>query len=115
MRHAKRESAGKITRAAAILLFLIAVMLVILAVPAGRSLLRTMRRIGCQDAMATANRVLREQYLLIGEEDLKAETAQEIITHAMLGWDDLCPDGGKPFLAEPECRKSFCQPYRGRP
>lgn len=107
--HEKFSSrAGKLPRAAAILLALVFIMIAVVSVPVIKHLRDHSREIGCMTALDTADKELRTAYLTSGC-SLTYDQAKEAVTRAMNGWDDLCPAGGTVHLVYEEGEE---MPYR---
>lgn len=93
----KLRSSSGLNRTVGILLILVAVMLVIVAIPAYHYYRALSAEIGCMSAMDTAKRQLTTEFLLrLGKMD--AKEGKEVVTTAMLGYDDICPGGGNVYL-----------------
>ena len=97
---------GAVNRLTAVILILILIMLAIIAEPAFRYFKNRVREYGCGSALATAREQISYDYLYKGG-GVSAEETKEVVTYAMLGWDDLCPAGGTCYIvpntvAEPE-------------
>lgn len=99
---------GKASHAVAILLALVFVMLAVVSVPLIRHLRDHSREIGCMAALDTADKELRNAYLVSGC-SLTYAQAKETVTRVMNGWDDLCPGGGTVHLVYDESAE---MPYR---
>ncbi|MBP5156033.1 MAG: hypothetical protein J6252_05565 [Clostridia bacterium] len=99
---------GKTSRAVAILLALVFVMLAVVSVPLIRHLRDHSREIGCMAALDTADKELRNAYLSSGC-TLTYAQAKETVTRVMNGWDDLCPGDGTVHLVYDESAE---MPYR---
>ncbi len=93
------NNTGRISRLATILIAIIACLVILLAFPFAKRAVARANKIGCEDALASANRILKEDYLQSGF-NTSAEQAQAAAQKAMLGWDDMCPAGGEIYLAE---------------
>ncbi|MBQ7161612.1 MAG: hypothetical protein IJR90_07885, partial [Clostridia bacterium] len=85
------------------LLVVIAVVLaaVVILIPTLKYYRDQSRRINCAAALDSAYRQYVDGYLYKGG-PLTYDEAKEVITTAMLGWDDLCPGGGKVYLVKDE-------------
>lgn len=90
-----------------ILLVLIIVLSVIIIIPSVRSCNADGESVACAAALDSARRRLAEN-VIEGNYDQNAQEAQEVVTRAMLGWDDLCPGGGKVYLVS---TKGGAMPY----
>lgn len=94
-----------ITRAACILLVLIVILLVLIFIPSWKYYQNRAAELGCGSSLNTANHQLSIEYL--SGKKMTPETAKEIVTIAMDGWDDLCPGGGTPYLVEEESEVGY--------
>jgi len=99
MMRRKLHSLKGFARLHLILLILVAVMLVVVAIPIVRHYVMIGDEIGCLAGLDTAQRRLAVDYLS-GNYDQTAEEAKAVITHAMNGWDDLCPGGGSVYIVD---------------
>ena len=86
---------------AVVLLIIAAVILAIIVVliPTVRYYRDQSQKIGCATALDSAYRQYINAYLASGK-GLTAEDAKEVISFAMLGWDDLCPGGGNIYIVK---------------
>lgn len=92
-----RASRGGVTRAAAILLALIAVMLVIIAMPSFRVFEYRSEKMACEQAMKSARDGLIIEYL----SNWKAGTVEEAMVtldQVMPARPNICPSGGTVYL-----------------
>lgn len=104
MRHTlgkKLNTTRGISRLMAILLVLVIVMCVVVSIPTARYYWREYRAGACAAGLDTARRRLAEQFMY-GSYSQSAREAKEAVAYAMVGWDDLCPSGGKVYLVETE-------------
>lgn len=104
-RYQKLHSRSGITRAAYILMILIILMLILISIPAWKYYQNRAAQLGCGSSLNTANHQLSIEYL--AGRKITPETAKEIVTVAMDGWDDLCPGGGTPYLVEDESEVGY--------
>lgn len=88
-----------LSRAAGILIIIIAVLLVAVGIPVYIHLQSVYREMDCMAAMKSANDQLRIAWITSGE-GLDPDEAKQAVAKAMDGWDDLCPGGGTPHLAK---------------
>ena len=88
---------GKISRAVGIMLLLIAVMLVVISVPAWRAYKYHADEIGCAASLKTARDSLVIEVLSEGE-DLTVSSSRKTLVRTMPGQDNLCPAGGTVYL-----------------
>lgn len=95
---AKLHSGRGMTRAAALLLVLVAVMLCVVSVPVYRAYKYHADYLACLAALDSAQRRVAVDF--VAGDDGDAEDAKQTITAAMLGWDDLCPAGGNCYIVE---------------
>jgi len=93
------KSRRGITRFTVILLVLVAIMLIVAAVPIWLHLRENAERMGCLTALDSARRQLAVDYLMVNGTPT-AKDAQDVVTYAMNGWDDLCPGGGTVYVVE---------------
>ncbi len=101
-RPVKGRNAG-ISRMALIMVILVIVMAVVIAVPKIRAFNAGGEEVACAVGLDSARRRLAEDVIVNqGKED--ARQAQEVVTVAMNGWDDLCPGGGKVYLVRTQDR-----------
>ena len=104
-RYQKLHSRSGITRAACILMILIILMLILISIPAWKYYQNRAAQLGCGSSLNSANHQLSIEYL--AGRKITPETAKEIVTVAMDGWDDLCPGGGTPYLVEDESKVGY--------
>ena len=97
--HKKLMSRSGLSLLFVILLVLILILIVLVSIPTVRYYYEQSQRIGCKDALAAANRMLKDDYMFKGFE-MNAQEARESAENAMLGWEDMCPAGGSVYLAE---------------
>lgn len=95
----KLRSVRGVSRLAAILAGLILVLVVLISIPTIKYYYDESQRVGCRDALSSANRIIKEEYMLDGFQN-SAEAARDAAEKAMLGWTDMCPAGGSVYLAE---------------
>ena len=100
----KLKSTRGISRLMALLLALVVVMCVVISVPTVRYYWARYRSAACAAGLDTARRRLAEQFLSDGGQS--AGEARDAVAYAMVGWDDLCPSGGKVYLVETESGES---------
>ena len=96
--HSRR---GGLTRAAAILLVLIAIMLVVVAIPAWRAYKYRADRLGCMAALKTVRDSLLIEYLGNFEE-MSTDDARETLLVTMPGREEYCPAHGNVYLIPDE-------------
>ena len=101
MRSGVSDVRGGITRAAVILLILIAVMLVVIAIPGWRAYKRHADEIGCMASLKTARDSLAIEVIMEGEA-LTSRTSRETLARTMPGRDQLCPAGGTVYFIPQE-------------
>ena len=94
-----------IPRAACILLVLIVILLILIFIPSWKYYQNRAAELGCGSSLNTANHQISIEYL--SGKKMTPETAKEIVTIAMDGWDDLCPGGGTPYLVEEESEVGY--------
>ena len=99
-------SAG-ISRLTGIMLILVIVLSILVTVPVVRSCNADGEAAACAAGLDTARRRLAQD-ILEGNSEQDAREAQEVVTIAMNGWDDLCPGGGKVYLVR---TKSGAMPF----
>ena len=104
-RYQKLHSRSGITRAAYLLIILIILMLILISIPAWKYYQNRAAELGCGSSLNSANHQLSIEYL--AGRKITPETAKEIVTVAMDGWDDLCPGGGTPYLVEEESEVGY--------
>lgn len=92
---------GGINRLTGILLFLIAVMLVVISIPAWKRFEYRAEKTGCQQAMKTAKDGLIIEYLSRYEEDT-VEEARELLNLVMPERPNICPTRGTVYLIKGE-------------
>ena len=88
-----------LSRLTAILLVLVGIMLIVVAIPIWRNLHEKSAKLGCVTALDSARRQLAVDYLMVNGTPT-AKDAKDLVTYAMNGWDDLCPDGGTVYVVE---------------
>lgn len=88
---------GGVNRVTAILLALIAVMLVVIAIPAWRVFKYRSQKTGCEQGMKTARDGLIIEYLGRFKEGT-VEEAMVTLDEVMPGREDICPAGGTVYL-----------------
>ena len=88
---------GGVTRAAAILLVLIGVMLVVIAIPVWKAYQFRAQRLACEQAMKSARDGLIIEYLSRFEEG-SVEEAMRVLDEVMPERANLCPAGGTIYL-----------------
>ena len=91
-----RENRG-VSLLVAILLILVIVMAVLSIFPTFAPYEKKGEEAACAAGLDTARRRLAEDYLS-GNTDQNELEAMRVVTYAMNGWDDLCPNGGKVYL-----------------
>ncbi|MBR6220900.1 MAG: hypothetical protein IKQ80_10070 [Clostridia bacterium] len=91
------ERKGGINRLIALLLALIAMMLVIIAVPAWQKFRYRSEKIACEQAMKSARDGLIIDYLAHSEAGT-AEDAMKTLDEVLPERDDICPSGGTVYL-----------------
>lgn len=94
-----RENCRGISRAVAILLVLVAVMLVVVSIPTYRYFWGRSQELGCGAALRSARGQVITAYLMAGAQ-ISAKEVKEVATFAMNGWEDLCPAGGNVYVVE---------------
>lgn len=87
---------GGINRLVALLLVLVLVVAGLALRPSIRWFQEQSERHACEAGMDTAWRKMAEDYLINGS--TKTADVKEAVGHAMAGWDDICPGGGKVYL-----------------
>ena len=88
-----------ISRAVAIMLILVAVMLVVVSIPLGIHFRDKWREIKCMTSLDSAKRQMIDQFILeMGDVDIAQAKAH--VGYVMNGWDDLCPGGGIVYIVE---------------
>lgn len=92
-----RERRGGINRLVALLLALIAVMLVIIAIPAWQRFRYRSEKTACEQAMKSARDGLIIDYLYHFEEGT-VEDAMKTLDEVLPERDDICPSGGTVYL-----------------
>ena len=92
---------GRIIRAAAILLFLIAVMLVLIAIPSYKSYTYRAQKVACQQSLKSAKDGLIIEYLSKFESG-SVEDAMRTLDQVMPERPNLCPAGGEVYLIRGE-------------
>lgn len=83
-------------RLVALLLLLIGVMLIVILFPSFRWMQEQAERHACEAGMDTAWRKMAEDYMI--NDSIRTEDVKAAVGHAMAGWDDICPGGGKVYL-----------------
>lgn len=101
MRSGSAAERGGITRAAVILLVLIAVMLVVIAIPGWKAYKARADRIGCMASLKTARDSLAIEVITQGE-DLTERTSKLTLARTMPGREKLCPAGGDVYFIPQE-------------
>lgn len=96
-----RDRRGGISRAAVILLVLIAVMLVVIAIPNWNSFRKRSAAYGCRLSLNTAGDAISIETIM-GGEALTVGESREIIARSMPGRDRLCPSGGDVYFLSRE-------------
>jgi len=91
------DNRGGVTRAAAILLVLIAVMLVLIAIPAFESFNYHNEVIACEQAMKSAKDGLIIEYMTRFEKST-VEDARKTLDEVMVARPDICPSRGNVYL-----------------
>ena len=89
---------GGINSATGILLALIAVMLVIIAIPAWRAFSYRSAKTGCVQAMKSAGDGLIIEYLFRNNESGSEQNAKDALDSIMVARPDICPSGGNVYL-----------------
>lgn len=92
---------GGISRAVAILLILIAVMLVVISVPAWKAYKRQADEFGCMASLKTASDSLAIEVIMEGDA-LTVNTSKETLARTMPGRTQLCPSGGNVYFIPQE-------------
>lgn len=90
-----------VSRLIALLLVLVGIMFVVIAIPVWRSMNQKSARIACLTALDSARRQLAVDFLMVNGTPT-AKDAQDVVTYAMNGWDDLCPAGGTVYVVARE-------------
>ena len=93
----KKRSNRGVSRAVAILLVLIAVMLVIIAVPGWKVFRYRSEKTGCEQAMKSASDGLIIEYLNRWDEG-STEEAMRTLDNVMVARPNICPAGGNVYL-----------------
>ena len=89
-----------VSRAVVLLIVLVVIMaIVVILVPTIIYYRTESKKIGCVAALDTAQRQLDDAYLFAAG-NMTREEAKAVVTHAMNGWDDLCPGGGEVYIVE---------------
>ncbi|MCR4891645.1 MAG: hypothetical protein K5989_05655 [Lachnospiraceae bacterium] len=91
-----REKKG-ITRAAVLLLIVIAILIVLLLIPVVMHYVSDLNEIGCTAGLKSAKDQVAIGVNFKGTE-YSAEEVKRVVTHAMVGWDDLCPSYGTIYV-----------------
>lgn len=98
---------GAMSRMLALMLVLVGVMLVVVLIPSIRWMNEQTELHACEAAMDTAWRRMAEDYLL--NSSMKIEDVKAAVGYAMNGWDDICPSGGKVYLAATHSNRNSTQ------
>lgn len=96
--HRKLYSICGISRLVAILLVAVIVMAIVCFIPVYQRYRTQGEIVACATALDSARRQLAAGYMLDGFVNGDAEDAKALVTYAMNGWDDLCPDGGNVYI-----------------
>ena len=88
---------GGVNRATVIMLVLIAIMLVIVAIPAWRTFSYRSEKTGCEQAMKSATDGLIIEYLFRGEQGT-VKDARETLDSVLPAREKICPAGGNVYL-----------------
>lgn len=87
---------GAINRLVALLLVLVIALAAVAIQPSLRWFHDQSERHACEAGMDTAWRKMAEDYIINGS--TKTGEVKAAVGHAMSGWDDICPGGGKVYL-----------------
>ncbi len=99
MRHlSKLHSVRGMSWLVGILLVLVTVLFIVVMIPVYHKYQTQGEILACATALDTARRQLAVDYMFDGFENDSAEAAKKLVTEVMLGWDDLCPDGGNVYI-----------------
>lgn len=96
------------SRVVTILLVLIALLAAAIAAPAALYFRSEWLKTECIQSLDSGTRQLYDAYIAGDVKD--AQSAKEVVTYAMNGWDDLCPGGGEVYLIEDPNQPD--KPYR---
>ena len=98
----KLHSRSGVARLIVILAAAVLILAIICLIPAYRYYQESAKNIACATALDSARRQLAAGYMLDGFQNGSAQDAKALVTHAMNGWDDLCPDGGTVYITRRE-------------
>ncbi len=74
------------------------VMAVICLIPSYQKYQKQGKTLACAVALDSARRRIATDFMFDGFQNSDAEQAKKTIERAMLGWEDLCPDGGSVYI-----------------
>ncbi len=88
-----------ISRAMVVMLVLVGVMLIVVAIPVYQYNRSIAREIGCVQSLDTASRQMAVDLMMVNDEPTP-EDIKALLTHAMVGWEDLCPAYGTVYIVK---------------